>query len=156
MHISYFLWGWKKKTRAELCNKIFHLKLNLKNADLITWFCTFLHLVSTKRLASTSNLFIKSSTEILTDWNISKWQHCLQHKAAHERIHSKTKGTSKHLFLVLQLVTNRGLISSIWKDQMVSGASSGPSWCFNIPFGPSKYLIESFIIPLKDCHAVIG
>ena len=59
-------------------------------------------------------------------------------------VHSKKKSTSKNLFLVLQLVTNKWL----WKDLMVSGStmtgilgSRWLSWCFQIPFGPSRYRV---------------
>ena len=72
------------------------------------------------------------------------------------RVHSKKKSACKHLFLVLQLVTNRELCSVPGKTKWYLEASWqaywGPqgqeiclSWCFQIPFGPSRYWIESSI-----------
>ena len=79
-------------------------------------------------------------------------------------LHSKKKSTSKHQFLVLQLlVTNIGLYSlpartkwyleALWQAYwdfffLFTVSIWTPiclSWCFQIPFGPSRYWIESFI-----------
>ena len=57
-----------------------------------------------------------------------------------EPVHSKKKKLSKHLFLVLQLVTNRGLYSVAGRTKWNSdGQKICLSWCFQIPFSPSRY-----------------
>ena len=59
-----------------------------------------------------------------------------------DNIHSKKKGASEHLFLVLQIVTNMSI-------QYVDGPNRpgrtmiGILGSFQIPFDPSRYSIES-------------